>query len=141
ESKMMKTLFTILFFLIGLFVFGQSSSLKEAFTKLDKALVEKDTVALKELLHNNVTFGHSNGWVESKDDVVRDVKSGKLAYQTIKSDSITWKVETTWASVRSITKVEVAVDGNKTELKLHILEVWLRTEKGWQLIARQSTKL
>jgi len=137
----MKIVFTIFVLSMGLFVSGQPASLKDAVTRLDKALVEKDTAALKKLLHNNVTFGHSNGWVESKDDVIKDVISGKLDYHTIKSDSLTWKTESNWASVRSITKVEVTVNDNKTELKLHILEVWLRTDKGWQLIARQSTKL
>jgi hypothetical protein len=123
------------------FSIGQTSFLKEAVSKLDKALIEKDTATLKQILHKDVTYGHSNGWVETKEDVIKDVASGKLVYYKIKSDSITWKTDANWASMRSRTMAEVSVSGNRMELKLHVLEVWLKTNKGWQLIARQSTKL
>jgi hypothetical protein len=137
----MRIFIAILTLFISSFSFGQTSFLKDAVSKLDKALIEKDTVTLKQLLHRNVTYGHSNGWVETKEDVIKDLASGKLVYYTIKSDSLAWKTEANWASVRSKTKAEVSVNGNKIELNLHILEVWLKTNKGWQLIARQSTKL
>jgi hypothetical protein len=137
----MKLRITILVLFISSFSFGQTSFLKDAVSKLDKALMEKDTATLKQLLHKNLTYGHSNGWVETKDDVIKDLGSGKLVYHTIKSDSITWKTDANWASMRSKTRVEVSLNGNRMELNLHILEVWLKTNRGWQLIARQSTKL
>ena len=137
----MKVWIAIIVLLISSVSFGQTSFLKDAVSKLDKALIEKDTATLKQLLHKNLTYGHSNGWVETKDDVVKDLTSGKLVYYTIKSDSITWKADANWASMRSKTKVEVSVNNNRTELNLHVLQVWLKTNKGWQLIARQSTKL
>jgi len=137
----MKVWIAIIVLLISSVSFGQTSFLKDAVSKLDKALIEKDTATLKQLLHKNLTYGHSNGWVETKDDVVKDLSSGKLVYYTIKSDSIAWKTDANWASMRSKTKVEVSVNNNRTELNLHVLQVWLKTNKGWQLIARQSTKL
>jgi hypothetical protein len=137
----MRIFITILTLFISSFTLGQTSFLKDAVSKLDKALIEKDTLTLKHLLHKSVTYGHSNGWVESKEDVIKDLTSGKLVYYSIKSDSLTWKTEENWACMRSKTKTEVSVNGNKIELNLHILEVWLKTNKGWQLIARQSTKL
>ena len=137
----MKVWIAIIVLLISSVSFGQTSFLKDAVSKLDKALIEKDTATLKQLLHKNLTYGHSSGWVETKDDVVKDLTSGKLVYYTIKSDSIAWKTDANWASMRSKTKVEVSVNNNKTELNLHVLQVWLKTNKGWQLIARQSTKL
>jgi len=137
----MKVWIAIIVLLISSVSFGQTSFLKDAVSKLDKALIEKDTATLKQLLHKNLTYGHSSGWVETKDDVVKDLTSGKLVYYTIKSDSIAWKTDANWASMRSKTKVEVSVNNNRTELNLHVLQVWLKTNKGWQLIARQSTKL
>jgi len=137
----MKVRLTIVVLLISFFSFGQTSYLRAAVAKLDKALIEKDTAILKQLLHDNVTYGHSNGWVETKADVLKDLTSGKLVYHTIKPDSSTWKTEVNWASRRSKTRVEVSLNGNRMDLNLHVLEVWLKTNKGWQLIARQSTKV
>ncbi len=109
--------------------------------KLDKALIAKDTVTLKQLLHKEATYGHSNGWVETKQDVIKDLVSGKLTYHKIETDSLTWKVNDNWATMRNKTTVEGSVNGTKFNLVMHVLQVWLKTNKGWQLLARQSAKL
>jgi len=137
----MKFLSTILLLFVCFTGEAQTSFLKDAVARLDKALVEKDTVILKQLLHKDVTYGHSNGWVQTKQDVINDMVSGKLLYSKIESTDLKWTVSKDWTSVRSTTKVEATLNGNKLDLKLHILEVWQKTNKGWQMIARQSTKL
>ena len=137
----MKIRITILLLLISSFTFAQTSFLKDAVTKLDKALIAKDTVVLKQLLHKDITYGHSNGWVETKADVIKDLVSGKLAYDKIESKEVKWSVTNDVATMRSTTEVNYRLDDKPGELKLHVLQVWLKTNKGWQLLSRQSTKL
>ena len=88
----MKGKITILLLIVSSFTFAQSSFLKEAVVKLDKALVAKDTVVLKQLLHKDLTYGHSNGWIETKADVIKDLQVGKLAYDKIESKDLQWTV-------------------------------------------------
>jgi hypothetical protein len=121
--------------------FAQTSFLKDAAAKLDRALIQKDSVTLKQLLHKNVTYGHSSGWVQTKQQVLDDFKNGKLTYSKIENEDSKWTVDKDWASLRTNTNVTVLVDGEKKDLKLHVLAVWWKTNKGWQLIARQSTKI
>ena len=137
----MKIKITILLLLISSFTFAQTSFLKDAVVKLDKALIAKDTVVLKQLLHKDATYGHSNGWVETKADVIKDLVSGKLAYNKIESIEAKWTVANNVATMRSTTEVNFRLDDKPGELKLHVLQVWLKTNKGWQLLSRQSTKL
>jgi hypothetical protein len=137
----MKACLTILLFFVISNAFGQTTFLKEAVSKLDNALVKRDTIILKQLLHKDLTYGHSNGWVESKEELIKDLYSGKLEYNSIESSEYLWKTGSDWASVRSKAKVEYVMDGKKGELNLHVLQVWLKTNKGWQLVARQSTKI
>ena len=137
----MKIGITILLFFVSSFTFAQPSSLKETVVKLEKALVAKDTTALKQLLHQDLTYGHSNGWIETKEDIIKNLTSGKLIYHKIESDSVGWKTGANWASRRSHTKIEATLNGNALHLNLHVLQVWLKTKQGWQLVARQSTKL
>ena len=137
----MKTWFSILFLLFVTSGFGQTSFLKDASLKLSKALIKKDTVILKQLLHKNVSYGHSSGWVENKQEVLNDLVSGKLTYNKIENEDVKWIVDKEWASARTTANVNVTVDGKISDLKLHVLEVWLKTNRGWQLIARQSTKI
>jgi hypothetical protein len=133
--------FVIALLFISSFSFGQTSFLKNAAAKLDKALTEKDTTVLKQLLHIDATYGHSNGWVQTKADVVKDVVSGKLNYTTIANSDEQWTLNKDWASLRCTSNVKYVMDGKEATVKLHVLQVWMKTGKGWQLLARQSTKI
>jgi hypothetical protein len=137
----MKKYLTIFFLLLSSFTFAQTSFIKDAVVKLDKALLAKDTVALKQLLHKDLTYGHSNGWVETKADVINDLTSGKLAYDKIETKDVKWTVTNEISTMRCTTETSYKLDGKSGELKLHVLQVWLKTNKGWQLLSRQSTKL
>lgn len=140
----MKGLFTILLFFTGLSVIAQVDSvgLKAAMQKLDKALLEKDNSALQVVLHKDVSYGHSNGWVQNKQDILNDLKTGKLVYNKIENSSITIAtINKKWATVRTNTNAEGTVNQNAFNLNLYVLQVWINTKKGWQLLARQSLKL
>ena len=140
----MRIVFTIALFFTGLIAIAQtdSSSLKDALTRLDKALVNKDEVTLQGLLHKDVTYGHSSGWVQNRNDITADLKSGKLVYNKIENISVNIVAQNKkWATVRTTTNAEGELEHKAFQLKLHVLQVWINTKKGWQLLARQSTKL
>ena len=140
----MKYILTICLFFTSAIACAQvdSVSLKEAMSNLDKALMNKDEKALVRLLHQDVSYGHSNGWVQNKTDIINDLKSGKLIYDKIENNSVTIvAINNKWATVRINTNAEGKVNGNSFQFKLHVLQVWLKAKSGWQLLARQSTKL
>jgi hypothetical protein len=137
----MKIVVTILYLFVYSLSLAQTSFLKEAVAKLDKALITKDTAILKQLLHKDLSYGHSNAWVETKTDVIKDLISGKLAYSKIKSKDFLWTASKDWATVRTTSTINYLLDGEEGTLQLHVMQCWLKTNKGWQLIARQSTKL
>ena len=140
----MKFLLTIGLFFTSLIAVAQadSVSLKSAMQKLDKALIEKDYSTLQTVLHKDVSYGHSNGWVQNKMDILNDLKSGKLVYSKIENYEVRIvSLGKKWATVRTNTDAEGSVSGTAFNLKLHVLQVWIDTKKGWELFARQSTKL
>ena len=131
--------------ILALFVFGgagaQTSFLKEAVAKLDKALIAKDTIVLKQILHKDLSYGHSNAWVETKGELLKNLFNGKISYTRIEAGEHKWLTTKDWANVRSTMDIAYIMDGKEGSLKLHVLQVWVKTNKGWQMIARQSTKL
>jgi len=137
----MKIVVTIFFLIVYSLSLAQTSFLKEAMAKLDKALIAKDTITLKQLLHKDLSYGHSNAWVETKEDVIKNLISGKLAYSKIESKDFLWTASKDWATVRTTSAINYLLDGEEGTLQLHVMQCWLKTNKGWQLIARQSTKL
>lgn len=139
----MRLLFIISLFFTGLVVAGQvdSVSLKEAMKKLDQALLQKDEATLKTLLHKDISFGHSNGWVQTRDDIMNDFTSGKLTYNKFENNSSAIiKISKKYATVKTNTNAEGTVNGTAFKLTLHVMQFWVKTKKGWQLIARQSAK-
>jgi hypothetical protein len=140
----MRYFFAIALFLFCLPVFAQSAdskSLNKAVEELDKALIGKDSVSLKKLLNDDLSYGHSNGWIEKKSDVIKDLFNGKLTYKQIdpKIDEIYKEGNT--ASVRITANLDIVFNDKPLQLKLHILQVWTWKNKHWQLFARQSVKI
>ena len=134
-------LFILLFTSLLTFAQVDSSELKKAMVELDRALVEKNEKVLDRLLHKEVSFGHSNGWVQSRSEVFDDFRTGKLVYLAI--EKINGRVVTInkkMATARLNINVEGAVSGKSFKMSLHVLQVWLKNKKGWVLLARQSTK-
>lgn len=128
------------------FVFGivsaqnDTASLRRTLQSFDKALIEKDSSILVKLLHPKVSYGHSNGWVENKVDVFRNQRTGYLKYDKIESSPADIVFSKKWASVRTKTHAEGTVNGADFNIDLNVLQVWIKTKKGWQIFARQAAK-
>ena len=134
--------FLILFVINSSFAQVDSVGLKNAMQQLDKALLQKDETVLKSVLHKDIGFGHSNGWIQTKSDMLNDFTSGKLTYNKFENNSSAIvTISKKYATVKTNTNAEGVVNGTAFKLTLHIMQFWIKTKKGWKLIARQSAKL
>jgi hypothetical protein len=134
---MKNLLFIVLLF--SLPVFGQDNILVKASRDLHQKLISNDP-KLSSILDENLSYGHSNGWVESKENVIQDLASGKLKYVEIKEDSITSIAEKDLGYIRFVAEMAVEMDGKPMTLRLKVLEVWRKKNGSWKLFARQATK-
>ena len=132
----------VLFVINSSFAQIDSIGLKTAMQQLDKALLQKDETVLRSVLHKDLSYGHSNGWIQSKSDIVNDFKNGKLTYNKIENNSAAIvNISKKYATVKTNTNAEGTVSGTAFNLKLHVMQFWIKTKKGWQLLARQSSRL
>lgn len=127
----------------GTLSFGQTDTtgIRAAMVQLDAALLKKDTATIGRLLHRDVLFGHSNGWTETKEDVLKDVAGGYLVYDQLASDNIRVNTAAKLVLVRMKVAAKGKVNNKDFDLSLHVLQVWQKHKNNWQLVARQSTKL
>ncbi|HEY5966461.1 MAG TPA: nuclear transport factor 2 family protein [Chitinophagaceae bacterium] len=133
--------FLILFIVNSSFAQVDSVGLKNAMQQLDKALLQKDETVLKSVLHKDISFGHSNGWIQTRADILNDFTSGKLTYNKFENNSSAIvAISKKYATVKTNTNAEGIVNRTAFKLTLHIMQFWIKTKKGWQLIARQSAK-
>ena len=137
------TLLFCLFFFVG---FSQTYSKKEKallsqVLKLD-SLMENNDSKILELFSDDVSFGHSNGWIQNKDDFKKDFESGKVKYQSVKQTELKeLKIKNKFANVRRIIAVKGLYKNETFEMKLSVLEFWIQQKGIWKLWSRQSVKI
>jgi hypothetical protein len=116
-----------------------SANLKKAMTELYTAMVKKDSVTISKLVHKKISYGHSNGWIENKKEMIANLYNGKLVYTKIEQSGEQVEIVRETATVRSTMDIDAALDGKAMSFKLHVLQVWVWKDKeGWKLLGRQS---
>ncbi len=138
----MKNLLTILFLLVAFGSFAQTDEEKliKTVKEFHVALVNKNTVSLNQQTDKVLSYGHSNGWVETKAELMKNLETGYLNYHSYKEDSIAVVLNNNIANVRFIADIDVTLKGTRGNYHLKVLEVWVKKGKRWVLFARQAVK-
>ncbi len=133
---------TILFFFLLASASAQTEEEKLITTikEFHQAMVNKNTVSINQQTDKALSYGHSNGWVETKADVIKDLETGYISYQAFKEDSITVLMNGTMANVRFVADITATMKGATNTFHLKVLEVWMKKGKRWILFARQAVK-
>ena len=108
--------------------------------QLDDALIRKDTTTLKLLLHSELSFGHSNGWIETKASLLKDLPTSKVNYEQFQRLN-NWVIRPITDQLRVIRRDIIAsgtYNGKTFVVNLRVMEIWLYEQYRWQLVARQS---
>lgn len=142
----MKSLFSFILLVCFVFGFSQNYSKKEKallsqISKLDSSMQNNDSKILG-LFSDDVSFGHSNGWVQNYQDFKTDFESGKVKYQSVNQTELKeFKIRNKFANVRRIIAVKGLYKNEIFEMKLSVLEFWIRQKGIWKLWSRQSATL
>ncbi|PKP24670.1 MAG: hypothetical protein CVU03_11330 [Bacteroidetes bacterium HGW-Bacteroidetes-2] len=119
---------------------SDSTWVQQTVIALDQAFITKDTVVLHTLLHKDLNLGHSNGWEETKIDLLKTLIENGVVYQSIKSIGalkLLYLSENTITTRRNI-DVSGMVTNKAFHVQLNVLEIWICETGVWQLLARQS---
>ena len=108
--------------------------------KLHEAMIKPDSVALRNLTTEELTYGHSTGLIDSRESFMSSLLSGQTDVSKIdvKNQEITIKGDVAW--VRSNTTIELTEAANKRLVDLKMLYVWVKEKGFWRLLARQAVR-
>jgi ketosteroid isomerase-like protein len=124
---------------------AQSKQEKEVLDRLEMwrtALLEQDLETLDKVFANEMTYGHSNGHVDTKSSFINTIRDKKEVYKVLNLSDITVSIVGNNALVRNkMTGSVDLADGTMSKPNLGVLQVWNKTKNGWQLLARQAFKL
>jgi ketosteroid isomerase-like protein len=107
---------------------------------LRSALLNKDSVTFSRILSDDLTYGHSIGLMQSKQELIRSVMSGQHEYKSIEPSDMKIRLYDNTAVVTAKAKVKLNSDGKPLDLSMNLLLVWVKQGNEWKLVARQAVK-
>ena len=137
-------LISALFLLSFTFVNAQTADeikVTETIETLKKALIDADKAILEKLLHEDLSYGHSSGLIETKAMLIESLVSNNSDFKTIDLTEQTVKVVGKTAIVRHKLFAETANKGVPSTAKLNVLLIFIELKGEWKLLARQAAKI
>jgi len=130
--------------LLPLSLFSQSKAEQEVLSLSKKKfdwIIHKNLDSLENVLDDRLQYIHSNGWIETKKEVIEDIASGKLNYTAIDVHSATARIYQQTAVVTGTGKFEVIMNGNPIIIELGYTEVYIQTNGKWLLASRHANRM
>src|ERR1700723_1591075 len=93
----------------------EKKQVMETLDRMGEAIVQKDIPVLKDLLHEDLTFGPSSGDIQSKDDLLNDVSNPKRVWEMFKFSDPTVHFYGPTAVVRCLADIRNGSPGNLHE--------------------------
>jgi ketosteroid isomerase-like protein len=104
-------------------------------------LLEADKVKLEQVASAQISYGHSDGRVETKEQFINGVMTRKQVVKSLAFPELKVAVVGNAAIARHIYLAESEREGKATTTKIGALQVWQKQDGGWKLLARQGFRL
>ncbi len=120
---------------------ADATAVDKAVEALRKAVLEQDKARLEQLAADQLSYGHSDGRVESKAKFIDGVMTRKAIVKSISFPELTVAVVGDAAIARHLYESESETDGKPASVKIGALQIWQKQNGAWKLLARQGFKL
>ena len=146
---MRNTLFSLAFAFLTLIggiqtVAAQSTdeaTVEQAVENLRKAMFERNVKQFEALISENVSYGHSAGRIENKQEFIKAALANKAVMKSLAFTDQTVKITGNHAVVRNTYNGVSELDGKTNTTKIGVLLVWAKENGTWRLYARQAYRL
>ncbi|WP_390345239.1 nuclear transport factor 2 family protein [Variovorax boronicumulans] len=110
--------------------------------RLRVAMVDPTPAALRALVADDLSYGHSGGKVDTQASFIADLLDRKSDFVTIAITDQTIKVvDGNTAIVRHTLTADTNDSGKPGKVALKILGIWQKQGGEWKLLARQAVRL
>jgi len=117
------------------------AAVTESVEILRTGLLEADRTKLEQVTAAQISYGHSDGRVETKEQFVHAVMTRKQVVKSLAFPELKVAVVGDAAIARHIYLAESELDGKATTTRIGALQVWQKQNGSWKLLARQGFRL
>lgn len=106
-------------------------------------MITKNYDSLHWVLDEHAKYIHSNGWIQSKTDVIEDLKSGKLNYTAVAVEESTVALFNNQSAVVTGKGNFKGLMPDQSQFNINLLytEVYVKVKKQWKLVSRHACKI
>lgn len=97
--------------------------------------------SIRALMDDNLQYIHSNAWIESYNDVIDNLKSGKLVYKKVYVEELNVRLYNQTAIVTGKGWFEGVNNGTSFALRLLFTEVYVKQGGRWKLANRHACRV
>lgn len=120
---------------------GDEAALAKSIETLRQGQLEANKAKLDQVTAAQVSYGHSDGRVETKEQFINGVMNRKQVQKSLAFPELKAFVAGDTAVVRHIYLGESELDGKQNTTRIGALQVWQKQADGWKLLARQGFRL
>ena len=120
---------------------GDEAAVNQAIEDLRKAMMAADKAGLEMLVADQLSYGHSGGVIETKEQFIAVIANKRTVYKSITLSEPSVAVVGNNAIVRHIFSAETESDGKAASARVGVLQVWQKQGNRWKLLARQAFRL
>lgn len=114
----------------------------QALGELDQALIDRDSKTLTSITASDLTYGHSSGNIQDKQEFIDDVMNGPFRFVSITNEDQSVAISGNTGIVRHILSADATNAGNPAKVRIGIIMVFQKKENNEVvLLARQAYKL
>ena len=109
--------------------------------RLNKAIIDPTEETLGKIVSDGLTYGHSSGKVQCRDEFIDDLVHGTFDFGSIDISDQTVHVSGDVAIVRQIFDSEATNAGKPVHVHIGNVLIFQKRDGQWELLARQAYKL
>ena len=134
----MKLALALLLLFVPAFAADATHEVSAALDTWKAAMLKGDAATLDKLYHKDLTYTHSGAKVETKtESIANATKAGSIT----KGIELKDPVIHVYGNTAIVSTKGDFTNATGAVSHLELLMVWLKSPQGWQLLARQATKL
>ena len=103
-----------------------------------ETMVAVDTQALAQILADEFVYHQPTGNVATKASYLEQIKSGRVQIKSFERYGVAVHAYGDTATAMGSTRLDIVLDGQPRKVDLAYLNIWVKRDGRWQLVARQS---
>lgn len=106
-----------------------------------QAMIHLNVAALDSIFADDLTYTHTNGRVDSKQQLLATLQSGELKYDAIDYQETKVRSYGETAIVTGSTSLKAKLKNQSASFNLRFTNVYVKQSGFWKMVAWQSTRL